>query len=386
MSSQLAWNGLTVGSRATPLTVEQILGWADSHKSRTGCWPHAGSGTILESPDDTWSAINMALRRGYRGLAGSSTLAQLLGEFRQKEPGQAKPPLSVEQILGWARSHHQRAGRWPTVVTGEILDAPGETWRGIDTALRNGFRGLPEGDSLARLLRRCPEGKGQVRAEPALVVAVRPKVPERGTEDLERLLASLDGRVSERKMRLFACACVRQIWKQLTDERSRRAVEVVERFVDGAAAEEELQEAFRQAEEARIAARPARMATWAAVYAATPLAWKTTPLHMAFTLVRLLRTGARRNCFTASFTSASGSLSLPADILSWKSGLVVRLAREAYDNPTSPAGTLDKHRLLRLADALEQAGWRGASLLDHLRGKGEHYRGCFAVDLLLGQT
>jgi hypothetical protein len=38
-----------------------------------------------------------------------------------------------------------------------------------------------------------------------------------------------------------------------------------------------------------------------------------------------------------------------------------------------------------LADALEEAGCDNADLLGHLRGPGPHVRGCWALDLLLGQ-
>jgi hypothetical protein len=79
-----------VGRKASPLTVEQILTWADAHHARTGHWPQSGSGLIPEAPGVKWAAVNSALGDGLRGLPGGDSLSRLLDRLRR--PGARRPP------------------------------------------------------------------------------------------------------------------------------------------------------------------------------------------------------------------------------------------------------------------------------------------------------
>jgi hypothetical protein len=54
------------------------------------------------------------------------------------------------------------------------------------------------------------------------------------------MLEWLNRKVSDRKLRLFACACCRMAWDLLADEHSREAVETTERYADGIASVDEL--------------------------------------------------------------------------------------------------------------------------------------------------
>jgi hypothetical protein len=65
--------------------------------------------------------------------------------------------------------------------------------------------------------------------------------------------------------------------------------------------------------------------------------------------------------------------------LTWKDGTVHKLARAVYDDRRFAD-------LPILADALEEAGCTDAGILAHCRGGGEHFRGCWVLDLLLGKA
>src|SRR5947209_19031638 len=53
--------------------------------------------------------------------------------------------------------------------------------------------------------------------------------------DLRPMFEFLRGRASERKLRLFACACCRSVWELLADERSQNGVDAAEFYADNPA-------------------------------------------------------------------------------------------------------------------------------------------------------
>jgi hypothetical protein len=135
------------------LSLSQVLAWADAHYERTGRWPQVQTGPVGEGPlGERWRNIDNALRYGLRGLPGGSSLAQLLTRYRGFRNTQELPPLSPGQILAWSQAHYLRTGAWPNDNSGPVRGEPGEVWRNVDAALRQGRRGLPGNSSLAQLL------------------------------------------------------------------------------------------------------------------------------------------------------------------------------------------------------------------------------------------
>jgi len=135
-----------------PLSVKQVLAWADAHYKRTGKWPNRHSGPVYDTPSQTWNAVNYALRVGLRGLPGDTSLVRLLVEHRGMRSKGMLPKLTIKQILVWADAHHERTGAWPTRNSGPVHEEPAQSWVAVDTALNRGHRGLAGGTSLARLL------------------------------------------------------------------------------------------------------------------------------------------------------------------------------------------------------------------------------------------
>ena len=74
-----------------PLDEDMILGWADAHFRRTGCWPNIRSGNVQAAPGENWRNINQKLHAGGRGLRGGDSLAKLLARRRGAPDRRGRP-------------------------------------------------------------------------------------------------------------------------------------------------------------------------------------------------------------------------------------------------------------------------------------------------------
>lgn len=137
-----------------PLSISEILKWADLHHQRTGKWPNSRTGRILDQPDRTWEAVQTALAKGTCGLSGGSSLHRLLRKHRKIFDSRiVMPELSLKEILRWADAHYAIKGQWPFRDYGAVISCPQITWATIDDRLSKGKLGLPRGTTLVRWLR-----------------------------------------------------------------------------------------------------------------------------------------------------------------------------------------------------------------------------------------
>lgn len=203
--------------------------------------------------------------------------------------------------------------------------------------------------------------------------------------------------VSERKQRLFLCACVRLVWPLLLDDRCRAAVEAAERHAEGELSDALLAHAWQGAWEivhlgvAGTADRAALLCatvpfnslavTYGTFYAraAAEEEWHRQELygHQG--------EGPARRAWQvqeALFRDVVGNPFRPVTLnpawLAWNDRFVVRLAAQfAAERRFSD--------LPVLGDALEDAGCTEAAILEHCHGPGPHVPGCWIVDAVLGR-
>jgi hypothetical protein len=251
----------------------------------------------------------------------------------------------------------------------------------------------------------------------------------RSCTDPSAMLAFLAGKISERKLRLFACACCRRIWHLLPEEASRQAVEAAERFADGLIGLEELARAEAASKQVTwtavetayagwgtdgthggstirsnwvavwaacaaenaaepvsqgaqgasappsLAARTAQVASWACAVAGQRSCWNSFDVGP-----NDARPESEEACQCALLRDLVGDTprtpQLHSDWLAWNRGCVVELARMIHEQRSY--GDLPI-----LGDALQDAGCTDPNILNHCQPGRGHVHGCWLLDAIL---
>jgi hypothetical protein len=203
-------------------------------------------------------------------------------------------------------------------------------------------------------------------------------------EDPYLLVQWAQERTTDRKLRLLACACCRQVWQQLPDPRSRRAVEVAEQFADGLATPKELTKAYKAA----CGVGNIYLGTMSRhAFAAAQTAARNR-LNIPAALRRFLHPHQWQSLeearpFTSLVRDILGNPFRPPTLdparLAWNDATIPRLALALYEERAFD-------RLPVLGDALEEAGCTIDDILSHCRSGAEHVRGCWVVDAVLAKS
>jgi hypothetical protein len=229
-------------------------------------------------------------------------------------------------------------------------------------------------------------------------------------KDPKTMIRSLGFQTSERKLRLFACACCRRVWDLLPAGDVRRAVEVGERLADGLECGDvpatlltalnislngwvsgwDVYQANRGGYNAACAVRGPLIRRpgnrdYAGCVATTAL-YASLARSTAGVAIAPVPVGQTKNWRLHEEMAQVGLL---LDIIgnpfrsvafspNWRTDSVTALAARMYESR-------DFSALPILADALQEAGCDNENILSHCRSEGVHVRGCWVVDLVLGK-
>jgi hypothetical protein len=224
---------------------------------------------------------------------------------------------------------------------------------------------------------------------------------------------------SARKRRLLACACARRVFGFIGDAHVLAMIETAERYADNQATEADLRAAHKQAVRRFDDRQEWEGFTKAAKFAIRAGFATATKSFVLFKDVVEEAQDAMEALVTPDTPGAGSSLRIISGGMGgvkkllnnpkWGGARAIEalaqcaLVREIFGNPFRPPaidpGRLGRDapaiarsiyddrafdRLPNLADALDEAGCVDAEILGHCRSEGDHVRGCWVVDAVLG--
>jgi hypothetical protein len=209
------------------------------------------------------------------------------------------------------------------------------------------------------------------------------------------MLKFLEGKASNRKLRLFVVALARIFWEQVPEGEMRDAVNQSELYADNPASTEQIDDyrhRFYRYLIRGITPEPSEQYKWhhntpgiRHVFSFVSMTVRDdSMLQYILTTPQPLRDRRQENSITPYFhllpphiRDIFGNPFRPLTINpSWLTSTVLALASGIYSEKAFD-------RMPQLADALQDAGCDNEDILNHCRQPGQHCRGCWVVDLIL---
>jgi hypothetical protein len=187
------------------------------------------------------------------------------------------------------------------------------------------------------------------------------------------MLEFMRGKVSDRKLRLFAVACCQAVSPYFPSAEYDEMVQWAEWFADGVASKRQFIQRFR---------RFARRFNGKVAQAIYPLAEERALLAAVEVARRtfIFPPFGPNNAHSLVLKEVAGNPFRPVAVdPSWLTSTVIALATGIYEDRAFD-------RMPYLGDALQDAECDSDELLNHCRSNGPHVRGCWVVDLLLGKS
>jgi hypothetical protein len=237
------------------------------------------------------------------------------------------------------------------------------------------------------------------------------------------LLRAVRGRVSPRKLRLFACACCRPLVGRVSPAAGGHQVTAAEQFADGRLTEAEFLSRFPRRDRGGPGGRlvgiarfafdalgwpPAEQPNWdldEVTHELVPRAWEPGEYAEHFTNRACLHAAHARTLLVLGYDGTEPAPAAFGATMEAVAAQCAGLLRDVLGNPFRPAGFdpgwrtdtavslaagmydgRDFGAMPILADALQDAGCEDEQVLTHCRGPHQvHVRGCWVVDLVLGR-
>lgn len=200
------------------------------------------------------------------------------------------------------------------------------------------------------------------------------------SDDPTPMLRLIEHGMSDRKLRLFSCACCYRYTKVFDDPSTHNAAVLLERYADGLIGESERLYPNTFTHNSLICDMWSRSA-YRSARCVTGHILRDVDYQFSDGERRERAVGSELAAQSATLRDIFGNQFRPVTLNpAWLTSDVLALARGIYDERGFD-------RMPILADAFQDAGCDNDDVLDHCRDANQvHVRGCWVVDLVLGKT